>query len=324
MDVDGDVDSQLLQQFSSMATNDREVLISEFQTLLGYQLSESNCAFFLDMNNWNLQAAICSYFEYQQPAAAMTVPQMAFVKDITIGEGESIPPNTRFTKTWKIQNTGSERWPEGCFVKFIGGDQCGPMDCIAVEALEPGACTDVSVELTSPLQTGIHQGQWRMSTPSGLLFGEYIWMILQVDEGGVLAVTQLLTHFGSDLVRVRSDQPHQNPFSSPARDMENSSHQSADSRHADWGVGGAGGGASAGRVDVPTCFPRHSSLPSSPRHRDDEGGVFARVAGYHDESAHARSRLLKTPDNSPSKTISGSRSATQNCHHSATNCDVEM
>jgi len=52
MDVDGDVDSQLLQQFSSMATNDREVLIAEFQRLLGNQLSDTGCAFFLDMNNW--------------------------------------------------------------------------------------------------------------------------------------------------------------------------------------------------------------------------------------------------------------------------------
>jgi len=52
MDVDGDVDSQLLQQFSSMATTDREVLIAEFQRLLGNQLSDAGCAFFLDMNNW--------------------------------------------------------------------------------------------------------------------------------------------------------------------------------------------------------------------------------------------------------------------------------
>jgi hypothetical protein len=52
MDVDGDVDSQLLQQFSSMATTDREVLIAEFQRLLGNQISMADCAFFLDMNNW--------------------------------------------------------------------------------------------------------------------------------------------------------------------------------------------------------------------------------------------------------------------------------
>lgn len=31
---------------------------------------------------------------------------MSFVEDVTIGEGESVPPDTPFTKTWRIQNTG--------------------------------------------------------------------------------------------------------------------------------------------------------------------------------------------------------------------------
>lgn len=31
---------------------------------------------------------------------------MSFVRDVTIGEGESVPPDTPFTKTWRIQNTG--------------------------------------------------------------------------------------------------------------------------------------------------------------------------------------------------------------------------
>ena len=52
----------------------------------------------------NLQAAICSYYDYEQPNAK--VPCMAFVKDVTIGEGESVPPATRFVKTWRIQNIG--------------------------------------------------------------------------------------------------------------------------------------------------------------------------------------------------------------------------
>lgn len=53
MDVDNDIDGKLLQQFSSMGTTDREVLISDFQKLLGpNQLTPAGCAFFLDMNNW--------------------------------------------------------------------------------------------------------------------------------------------------------------------------------------------------------------------------------------------------------------------------------
>ncbi len=52
MDVDNDIDSQLLQQFSSLGTTDKEVLIAELQRVLGDQMSAAGCAFFLDMNNW--------------------------------------------------------------------------------------------------------------------------------------------------------------------------------------------------------------------------------------------------------------------------------
>ena len=41
----------------------------------------------------NLQAAICAYFDLQ---SSTRLPQMTFVKDVTIGEGESVPPNTRY------------------------------------------------------------------------------------------------------------------------------------------------------------------------------------------------------------------------------------
>ena len=52
MEVDNDVEAQLLQQFSSMGTTDKEVLVMEFQKLVGNDPNPSLCAFFLDMNNW--------------------------------------------------------------------------------------------------------------------------------------------------------------------------------------------------------------------------------------------------------------------------------
>lgn len=52
----------------------------------------------------NLQAAIGAYYDFESPN--INVPSMSFVEDVTIGEGESIPPDTQFTKTWRIQNTG--------------------------------------------------------------------------------------------------------------------------------------------------------------------------------------------------------------------------
>eukprot|EP00914_Ancora_sagittata_P003496 GHVO01007335.1.p1 GENE.GHVO01007335.1~~GHVO01007335.1.p1 ORF type:complete len:298 (+),score=18.35 GHVO01007335.1:93-986(+) len=210
MDVDNDIDSQLLQQFSSMGTTDREVLISQFQNLLApNQLNAAACAFFLDMNNWNLQAAICSYYDYEQPS--VKVPQMAFVQDITIGEGESVPPNTDFIKTWRIKNCGDESWPPACSLKYVSGDQFGHTDRVLVDMLPPGGVTDVSIEMKSPEKTGYYQGQWRMCTPTGMSFGEVIWVILQVDESGLLGVTQQLSQVATGF----SHEPQQNPFGNP-------------------------------------------------------------------------------------------------------------
>jgi len=53
----------------------------------------------------------------------------------------------------------------------VSGQQFGPHGSVSVDMLKPGEMTDVSVEMTSPLETGIHQGQWRMSTAAGLYFG---------------------------------------------------------------------------------------------------------------------------------------------------------
>ena len=47
----------------------------------------------------NLQASLNAWFEY---GGAVSLPRAQFVGDVTIGEGESVPPNTEFTKTWRI------------------------------------------------------------------------------------------------------------------------------------------------------------------------------------------------------------------------------
>ncbi|XP_015906882.1 protein ILRUN [Parasteatoda tepidariorum] len=215
MDIDRDLDAGLLQQFSCLGTTDREVLISQLQKLLGDQLNPAGCAFFLDMNNWNLQAAVCSYFDFDSPKDKL--PRMAFVRDVTIGEGEAVPPNMKFVKTWKIQNPSDERWPPGCCLRFTSGDQMGLTERVLVEALGPHELTDVSVQMTSPQAPGMYQGQWRMSTATGQFFGEVIWVIVTVAEGGLLSITQQMDafhHLGSP---PRTSVVSQNPFSSHAK-----------------------------------------------------------------------------------------------------------
>lgn len=135
---------------------------------------------------------------------------MSFVRDVTIGEGESVPPDTPFTKTWRIQNTGllfiqikadrklsctqtvarnvapapavltpasslwlsgAESWPPGVCLKYVGGDQFGHVNMVMVRSLDPQEMTDVSVQMQSPTSPGMYQGQWRMCTATGLYYG---------------------------------------------------------------------------------------------------------------------------------------------------------
>ena len=49
-----DLDPELMEEFSCLGTTDKDMLISEYQRLLGFQFNPAGCAFFLDMTNWNL------------------------------------------------------------------------------------------------------------------------------------------------------------------------------------------------------------------------------------------------------------------------------
>ncbi|EFN77392.1 uncharacterized protein C6orf106 homolog [Harpegnathos saltator] len=189
MNVDNDLDHHLLHQFSCLGTTDKDDLVKQLQKLLaGSHLNETSAAFFLEMNNWNLQAAICSYIDFQSP---LKVPCMTLICDSTIGEGESVPPSTNFQKSWRIQNSGTEAWPNGIHLELISGEQMG-VTRIAVPPLGPKETTELSVTLSSPSEAGVYQSKWRMMTATGIYFGEVIWVIITVNECGTLALTQQL------------------------------------------------------------------------------------------------------------------------------------
>ncbi|XP_074595047.1 protein ILRUN [Brevipalpus obovatus] len=221
-----DLESSLLQQFSCLATQDKDVLIHEFQKLLSpNQLSAEGCAFFLDMNNWNLQQAICTYFDLdcprEWPGWVESMPTMTLIKDVTIGDGEEVPPNTKFFKTWKIQNSGNFRWPPDCSLKFVDGHMLTHSDQILVGSLEAGQIIDLSVEMVSPTQPGDYQGVWRMCSASGHFFGEPIWVIITVAEGGLLSLTQQMESFHQLGNRANpvftNPSPNPNPFGTNSR-----------------------------------------------------------------------------------------------------------
>lgn len=244
MDVE-DIDSISLK-FRTMNTNDKDHLINEFRRLSKTDLSSEGCCFYMDLAEWNLNTALWAYYEYAAASgnylnistsdqSVLELPQMKFLCDVTIGEGESVAPNTNFVKKWRILNCGTKKWPYGCQLKYVNGYNFKlatenendnsqqsilfntkpthiSQSTIRLDELEPNASCEIIVHLKSPEECQMYQCQMKLFTQYNQPFGDPIWLLLNVEQGGVLGITQQLNSVS--VFNGANKKINHNPFSS--------------------------------------------------------------------------------------------------------------
>lgn len=183
MDVDNDntLDQNLLMQFNCMGTTDKDDLITQLVKLTSGNVSQNTASFFLEMNNWNLQAAICSYYDCEA-SPNTRLPSMCIDKDELSLEEMSWPPNYRFTKIWNLRNNGAENWPSGCALKFTGGDKLSDIEWLEMNSVPAGSSCQCAVEFVTPSLPSTYKCSWRLVTPFGAYFGDVLWVIVNVTE----------------------------------------------------------------------------------------------------------------------------------------------
>lgn len=104
-----------------------------------------------------------------------------FVSDVTIPDGTVMSPGQRFTKTWRIKNSGATSW-SGYNLAFVDGAQMGAPSSVSVPITPPGATVDISVPMMAPKDTGGHQGNWQMRTANGDFFEERFFVLIVVNS----------------------------------------------------------------------------------------------------------------------------------------------
>ncbi|KAK7750914.1 hypothetical protein SLS62_007177 [Diatrype stigma] len=116
---------------------------------------------------------------------------VAIFKHDTVADGSVLPPNHTFEQTWVLRNEGSEAWPAGCSVKFVGGDYMGAIDpthpagvhelvsasesTVCYNALSPGQEFPFTVLMRTPEREGKVISYWRLTTRDGVKFGHKLW-----------------------------------------------------------------------------------------------------------------------------------------------------
>lgn len=101
--------------------------------------------------------------------------QAAFVDDVTIPDGSIILPLSRFTKTWRLRNTGTCTWTSSYQIVFSGrGSNLGSQSVfplIPSGEVNSGQEALVSVDLVAPGQAGSYRSYWQLRAPDGSTFG---------------------------------------------------------------------------------------------------------------------------------------------------------
>ncbi len=127
------------------------------------------------------------------PTAAMAggVDRVVMVSDLDITDGTQIDAGAKFTKKWRLMNTGTSTWTTAySLVHSSGNDIKGPASVPIPAEVAPGKIIDVAVELTAPKSEGTYTSYWKLKNASGTLFGigasaqDAFWVKIQVGGDG--------------------------------------------------------------------------------------------------------------------------------------------
>jgi hypothetical protein len=105
-------------------------------------------------------------------ALAYGCNNLAFVRDVTMPSGSVVQKRQDFTKTWKVQNTGTCDWMFQYRLVLISGDAGGAESDYIRKQVAVWSWNEVSVFGTAPNSLGTYTSYWRMADGAGRPFGE--------------------------------------------------------------------------------------------------------------------------------------------------------
>jgi uncharacterized protein YkwD len=92
--------------------------------------------------------------------------EAVFVEDVTYPDNTRIEAGEKFTKTWKLQNTGTCTWT-GYTIAFVSGDKMEAPDSVPVPETEANSTVDVSIDLVAPAEDGAYTGSFELQDTEG-------------------------------------------------------------------------------------------------------------------------------------------------------------
>lgn len=103
-----------------------------------------------------------------------------YLSDVTIPDNTVVTPGQAFTKTWKVQNTGTCTWSTAYQIILISGDAMSGKATALTASVPPGQSIDVSVAMVAPSTSGTINGTWRLQNDKSQPFGTVLTVVVKV------------------------------------------------------------------------------------------------------------------------------------------------
>ncbi|MEN6435092.1 MAG: protein kinase [Anaerolineaceae bacterium] len=106
---------------------------------------------------------------------AYTCVLISYIDDITVPDGTIFTPESKFVKTWRLQNASDCTLEEGAHLVYLGGELFdGEKETVIPIKVVPGQVFDMSIELAAPEIPGEYKGEWGIKTKEGSLISGLI------------------------------------------------------------------------------------------------------------------------------------------------------
>ncbi|MEP7136308.1 MAG: NBR1-Ig-like domain-containing protein [Chloroflexota bacterium] len=104
------------------------------------------------------------------------INNLTYVEDITMPDNTSIAYGATIDKQWLVQNSGTCNWNADYRLRHIGGAVLGAPEELALYPAKSGTQATLQITFTAPFSDGEFESAWQAFDPSGLAFGDPIYM----------------------------------------------------------------------------------------------------------------------------------------------------
>ena len=111
---------------------------------------------------------------------AACLDQARFIEDLSVPDGSRVEPGALIDKRWSVLNSGTCDWGPGYrLIRTDTGLLSGPAE-LALYPARAGEAAVWQVLLTAPRQPGQHIASWQARSPTGELFGDPVFVLVEV------------------------------------------------------------------------------------------------------------------------------------------------